>query len=155
MFHLHNLWATFLKWAGISKWAQGNQVIRYTVRGKKLAGAYVNDWQHGTRQSFFANTHISHIIMWGNSVEWVVSVVTHFQLEKFCRKTYSDTQQLLLPKHCVPIAWSFEGGQGEWVAVFTLLFIFWLRCLVWLAVWQQTFPQMMPGENLQVVPIAS
>lgn len=74
----------------------------------------MNDWQHGTRQSFFANTHISHIIMWWNSVEWVVSVVTHFQLEKFRRKTCSDTQQLLLPKHCVPIAWSFGGWGGGW-----------------------------------------
>lgn len=74
----------------------------------------MNDWQHGTRQPFFANTHISHIVMWWNSAEWVVSVVTHFQLEKFCTKTSSDTQQLLLPKHCVPIAWSFEiSGAGR------------------------------------------
>lgn len=63
-----------------------------------------------------SSTHISHIIMCWNSAEWVVSVVSHLQLEKYCRRTCTDRQQLLPPRHkCFHsvVKWSFENsGAG-------------------------------------------
>lgn len=68
-----------------------------------------------------SSTHISHIIMCWNSVEWVVSVVSHLQLEKYCRKTCSDrptivaTQALVLPQ-CSQVEFGeFRGRDTEWL----------------------------------------
>lgn len=92
-----------------------------------------------------SSTHISHIIMCWNSAEWVVSVVSHLQMEKKkkkkCGETCSDRQQLLPPRryrfHSV-VKWSFENpGAGTESGCFLLslsfFFIFWLPSLVWIA----------------------
>lgn len=40
-----------------------------------------------------SSTHISHIIMWGNNAEWVVSVVSHLLVENLSKMTRSWRRQ--------------------------------------------------------------
>lgn len=69
-----------------------------------------------------SSTHVSHIIMCWNSAEWVVSVVSHLQLGKKCRKTCSDRQQLLPPLLKTVEFWESRGRDREWL--FSPLFSF-------------------------------
>lgn len=158
--HLHNLCSPFIKpqfgnlkcvhWSGWSRLLMC--LIRISDEPKRqrtaktiLGLAHLCMIDNMTPHNILcSSTHISHIIMCWNSAEWVVSVVSHLQMEKYCRKTCSDRQQLLPPSHSLVLPqcsqvefWEFRGRDTQWL-FFARLFISWLPYLVWLAVCQQT-----------------
>lgn len=128
----------------------------------------VHDWQAGTRRcSLLIHTHQSHhYVLKQCRVGGEGCQSSHAEKKKhWGKKACLDRQQLLPPRrfcfYCVAKR-SFEKSgavtktgcplpQHSHTLTHTL-FIFWMSCLVWLAVWQQTSQQMQEGRNLQVAP---